>query len=79
MAGKYISLCSTRVIHQWRHFQGARLGHRAGCTSIFEDTNPHLAWTTDRGGYLCVSKINPSNPGDTAKLRRLASSHEVVR
>merc|ERR550517_2036711 len=60
-AGKYISLCLTRVIHQWRHFQGARLGHRSAKVSF--DTNIHLCHGHFRGVNICCSEDKYTHPG----------------
>ena len=73
MTAKYISLCLTRVIHQWRHFHGARLGHEG---EIFTEKNIASGKGTRQGAYC--SQLNISIPGDTAKLRRLASSQELL-
>ena len=63
-----IFLCVvTRVIHQWRHFQEQGLA-----IGVYRYKYSPLAWTIGhQTGWIFVS-----NPGDTAKLRRLASSPE---
>ena len=51
-----------------------------GDTCIFTDTNIHTSDVDIKQGCIFVfTKINIYNPDDTAKLRRLASSHKLVK